>query len=45
MTYQLEKLFQTAAFTRKIYLHFWTTISNYLLRGLNLILRTLIIFK
>ena len=32
------------AFTLRIYRHFWTTICNHLLRGLNLILRTLIIF-
>ena len=31
-------------FTLRIYLHFWITICNHLLRGLNLILRTLIIF-
>ena len=43
MTYQLNQSFQTAAFTLKVYLHFWT-IWNHLLRGLNFILRTLIIF-
>ena len=43
-TYRVDKLFQTAAFTLRIYLHFWTTICNHLFRGLNPILRTLIIF-
>ena len=42
--YRVDQLFQTAAFTLRIYLHFWTTIFNHLLRGLNLILGTLIIF-
>ena len=35
--YRADQLFQTAAFTLRIYLHFWTTICNHLLRGLNLI--------
>ena len=38
------QLFQTVAFTLRIYLHFWTTNCNYLLRGLNLMLKILIIF-
>ena len=32
------------SFTLRIYIHFWTTICNHLLRGLNPISRTLIIF-
>ena len=44
MTYRVDQLFQTASFTLIIYLHFWTTVCNHLLRVLNLILRTLIIF-
>ena len=40
---QVDQLFQTAAFTLRIFVHFWTTICNHLLRGLNLILKTLII--
>ena len=32
----LDQLFQTTAFTLRIYLHLWTTICNYLLRRLNL---------
>ena len=44
MTYRVDRLFQTAAFTMRIYLHFWTTICNHLLRELNHILRRLIIF-
>ena len=37
MTYWVDQLFQTTAFTQRIYLHFWTLIFNHLLRGLNLI--------
>ena len=37
----VDQLFQTAALTLRIYLYFWTTICKHLLRGLNLILRTL----
>ena len=44
MTYQVDQLFQTAAFTLRTYLHFRATICNHLLRGLNLILRTVMIF-
>ena len=44
MMYQVVQLFQTPAFTLGIYLHFWTPICSHLVRGLNLISRTLIIF-
>ena len=30
MMYQVDQLFQTAAFTLRIYLHFWTTICSIL---------------
>ena len=44
MTYRVNQLFLTAAFTLSIYLHFKTTICNHLPRGLNRILRTLTFF-
>ena len=44
MTCRFDQLFPTGAFTLRIHLHFWTNICNHLLSGLNLILRTLIIF-
>ena len=41
-----DQLVKTADFTLKLYLHFWTTICNHLLKklGLNLILSMAIIF-
>ena len=39
MTYWIDQFFQTAALTLRIYLHFWTTTCNHLLRGLNIIIK------
>ena len=44
MKFSVDQLLQTAAFTPKMCFVFWTTIWNQLLRGLNIMLSTLIIF-
>ena len=35
MMYKVDQLFQASAFTLKIYLLFWTTISNHLFQRVN----------